>query len=532
MEHLEFFTTPQSISDLPATFRDAITVALELGLRYIWIDCLCIIQDSEHEEDWKDQGTEMCNIYTNAVVNISATGVPNNKHSFLQKYRESTVPLPPTIQHKWHNGGRKSQDTDTSSNTNPEAMGEIDQWCVVDPYFWWSEVTNTVLMSRGWVFQERYLAPRVLHFGANQLLWECTTKDACEAYPRRLPDYVKSGGHTDLKRIKLDETQLASTDPDSLAPKLSAASLHVWCDLVQAYTRTHLTKRSDKLVAFSGVSELVRKLYHHEAQGAARSNDGYAAGIFEQHLLLMLEWHTKRTPAPTSRPGEYRAPTWSWASIDGRVCYEFLPQVIANPSGLPWPPIWAQVLRSPRYPATLPAAGLEQQGASWFPLVLDMVVGAATDPNEPPPPARQVPRLSIKLQGHILPLQSVVRVTSTRERGGPQPIVVEEDIEGEIFINDAPRGNQPPITRGIVNRPCLPLRCLELVGDDSHRKHWVTGLILKPHPERESVYSRCGFFAVLSTEGVERIGIRVSGGSSPFRAELAEDMEISPIEII
>ncbi|KAK7915178.1 heterokaryon incompatibility protein-domain-containing protein [Apiospora marii] len=392
----------------------------------------------------------MCNIYTNAVVNISATGVPNNTYSFLKTYEDSTVPLPPIIKHNWHSNGKRPQqgDKDTTSSTSDEAAEQADQWCVVDSYFWWSEVTNTVLLSRGWVFQERYLAPRVLHFGANQLLWECTTMDACEAYPRGLPDYVKSGGHTDVKRIQLDGTQLSSSaDSDASAQTLSEAALHVWCDLVQAYTRTHLTKRSDKLVAFSGVAELVRKLYHHhEDQGSdtRSSNDAYTAGIFEQHLLLMLEWHTKRTLAPNSRPEEYRAPTWSWASIDGRVGYEFLPQVIASPSGLPWPPIWAQILRSPRYPATLPAAGMEQQqGAAWFPLVFDVEVGEATTTGideRPQQQARPAPRLAIKLQGHILPLQSVIRVNSVRERGRPQPIVVEEDIRGEIFLGDARRG--------------------------------------------------------------------------------------------
>lgn len=539
VEHVETFTSAQPISDLPATFRDAINVALELGLQYIWIDCLCIIQDSDQEEDWKDQGTEMCNIYTNAVVNISATGVPNNTHSFLKTYEDSTVPLPPTIQHRWRSRVEEEhhqQGPDLNhSSSDPHETNETDIWCVVDPYFWWAEVTNTVLLSRGWVFQERYLAPRVLHFGANQLLWECTTMDACEAYPRGLPDYVKSVGHTDLKRLKLDDTVISSTGPPKLStaprvPEVPDASLQIWCDLVQAYTRTNLTKQSDKLIAFSGVAELVKKLYH-EAE-TPRPNDSYVAGIFERHLIPMLEWHTRRFPGATSRHRDYRAPTWSWASIDGRAWYEFLPHVISDPSGLPWPPIWAGVLRSPRYPATLPAVGREQ-GTAWAPLVSDVAVGTATNIVEHPLQARQVPRYSIKLRGHILPLQSVVRVNSAREWSRPQPIIVEEDVTGDIFLSDANPGSHHPITRGMINRPCLPLRCLELIGDDAHLKHWVTGLILKPHPELESVYSRCGFFCVLSTEGVEQIGVRVSAGSDPFRADFAaEDMDLSSIEII
>ncbi|KAK7985669.1 hypothetical protein PG988_003291 [Apiospora saccharicola] len=545
VEHLESFTSPQPISDLPATFRDAITVALELGLGYIWIDCLCIIQDSDQMEDWNEQGTEMCNIYTNAVVNISATGVPNNTHSFLGAYEgRGAVPLPPTIQHRWRSHYQEDQpkpvqDLDSSSKPHEKDDGMDDIWYIVDPYFWWAEVTNTVLLSRGWVFQERYLAPRVLHFGANQLLWECTTLDACETYPRGLPDYVKSGGHTDIKRLKLDDTVISTTDRPKqmvtgpqvgqLAPGVVApdASLQVWCDLVQAYTRTNLTKQSDKLVAFAGVAELVKKLYHEAER--PRPNDGYVAGIFERHLIPMLEWHTNRFPGATTRPREYRAPTWSWASIDGRAWYEFLPHVLSDPSGLPWPPLWAQTLRRDRYMASIPAPGTNQ-GASWVPLVFDVAVGADTTdviPEHPQQP-RQVPRHSIKLRGHILPLQSVALVNAAREQSRREPILVEEDIEGDVFIHDSNRTT----TRAMINRPCLPLRCLKLVGRDSRPKHWVTGLVLQPHPEREAVYSRCGFFAVLSTKGAERIGIHVSAGSDPFRAEFAEDMEISSIEII
>ncbi|KAK8043355.1 hypothetical protein PG993_005785 [Apiospora rasikravindrae] len=506
LEH--FTTTPQPVSDLPATFRDAITVALELGIRYIWIDCLCIIQDSDEEQDWKEQGMEMCSIYTNAVVNISATGVPNNTHSFLQAYEgRSVVPLPPTIQHRWS----------SSNKSKPQEAEEADRWCIVDPYFWWSEVTNTVLLSRGWVFQERYLAPRVLHFGATQLLWECTTLDACEIYPAGLPDCVKSGGHTDLKRLQLNDTVMAtkppqpSPDPEdsasAFAQRLPEASLQVWCDLVQAYTRTSLTMRKDKLIAFSGVVELVRKLYHEKTESPRMSHDAYAAGIFERHLLLMLEWYTKRaTGVPKTRPREYRAPTWSWASLDGRVFYDFLPHIIADPSGLPWPPLWATTLRNPRYPHTIPASGFDQQqGASWVPLVSDVVLGAATHAQTMAQAGDVSERWSITLRGHLSSLKHVVRSAGQTQRPlpgnqRPQPLIVTEDIR-------------------------------ELVGEDSHFKYWVTGLVLKPQKELESVYSRCGFFCLLSKEGVQRFGVRISE-ASPFRAEFTEGMELSTIEIV
>ncbi|KAK6860378.1 hypothetical protein PG995_004014 [Apiospora arundinis] len=533
LSNLESFPMQQSISDLPASFRDAITVALELGIKHIWIDCLCIIQDSY--QDWKEQGMEMCNIYTNAVVNISATGVANNTYSFLQAYDDKPIPTPPIVRNVSQSltKGKQGRPTNPPRSTSEEARdaGGGD-WCVVDPFFWWSEVTNTVLLSRGWVFQERYLAPRVLHFGAQQLLWECTTMDACETYPHGLPDYVKKNGHTDLKRLKVNDTVLATADQPApgLAPPPTDASLQVWCDLVEAYTRTNLTKENDKLFALFGVSQLVRRLYHG-AEGE-NTNDGDWAGIFERHLLPMLEWHTDDTRAPqVARPREYRAPTWSWASVDGRVFYNFLPHLLSNWTQLAWPTFWERYLRylkyrcKREYHVILPSQS-RQQGSDWRPLVWDVVLGATELSGTQDGQVSKT--YSIKLTGHLLDLKSLLR--RARERRRRHPILVTEDTQYTVFMSDADDGGEP-IDRKCHDRVGLPLRCLELLGEDSRLMYWVIGLVLKSDQQRESVYSRCGFFAVLSTEAVQEMGIRIYGSGS-FKAEYVEGLELSSIEIV
>lgn len=62
-----------SVSELPRTFQDAIVVARKLGLRYLWIDSLCIIQDSPGDVDWAHESSLMNDVYGNSSCNISAT---------------------------------------------------------------------------------------------------------------------------------------------------------------------------------------------------------------------------------------------------------------------------------------------------------------------------------------------------------------------------------------------------------------------------------------------------------------------------
>jgi Heterokaryon incompatibility protein (HET) len=57
------------LDELPPTFRDAMTVVRRFSIRYLWIDRLCIFQDSE--EDWEREASAMRNVYTNSCCNIS-----------------------------------------------------------------------------------------------------------------------------------------------------------------------------------------------------------------------------------------------------------------------------------------------------------------------------------------------------------------------------------------------------------------------------------------------------------------------------
>ncbi|KAI1297049.1 heterokaryon incompatibility protein-domain-containing protein [Xylaria venustula] len=308
-QNVQLYTKGQSLDLLPPMFQDAIEVAKSLGIRYLWADCLCIIQDSL--SDWETESLEMCKIYTNSICNISVTGFEDNSTGFLDKICDYPS-LPCRVRPNW-------------------AVQVDEGWCVLDPFFWWSQVTNAPLTKRGWVFQERFLAPRVIHLGPDQVHWECASLDACEAFPQGLPSIVESPRHTGFKRLDFlfehDALQGLVLKPAHTLSIKEEYLLQHWCETIQAYTRTRLTEPNDKLIALAGVAQLMSL---SNVADHSKNEKGYIAGLFKQHLLLMLEWHsdgqmfTRHEPVGT-RPPQYRAPSWSWASIDGRVFYDYLP---------------------------------------------------------------------------------------------------------------------------------------------------------------------------------------------------------------
>jgi hypothetical protein len=101
--------------------------------------------------------------------------------------------------------------------------------------------TNVIVTfgPRKFRFQERFLAPRTLHFTTSQVYWECRTGCACEIYPTAIPERLCQG-------------------PEYL-PKLNAIPpLKLWPNVEMIYSRCMLTYQKDKLIALSGVARYVQ----------------------------------------------------------------------------------------------------------------------------------------------------------------------------------------------------------------------------------------------------------------------------------
>ena len=363
---------------LPKTFKDAIITCRQLGINYIFIDRLCIVQDSKN--DWEEQSALMGSIYHDSTLTLAAS-VSNDSSTGLfvpfspsENFRKDVVVLPPSF------GDRKGRAFLT-------ALAFVDEriCLAVD------KAKSNVLDTRAWVMQERHLSQRTVCFLEREAIWCCceTIQDQTGQVMSRSLDTLNV--RTGLKALakaherpwlfeepedEQDEwTRICSADsficnvkqvnamdegpsvdtpnplhilvhitqdgnthhvlnlrapryrtltPPTLIrpsddPPFYAFLLHImqtsiynlWYSAVDEYSIRRLTFPSDKLPAMAGIASRVQAITH----------DDYLAGHWRRDMERSLFWETftKDLYDPPARVASYRAPSWSWASIDGRM---------------------------------------------------------------------------------------------------------------------------------------------------------------------------------------------------------------------
>ena len=162
---------------------------------------------------------------------------------------------------------------------------------------WAHCVELSPLSRRAWVLQERLISPRTLHYTKRQLFWECRASKACESSPNPCPKFQLD--HFDVPTCRESTHELYGLDVEPLHRH--------WPKIIERYTDTLMTKLEDKLVAISG---LARQVY-------SITKDKYCAGIWREDLVPQLLWQLQRPQHKIDLP--YRAPSWSWASTEGKV---------------------------------------------------------------------------------------------------------------------------------------------------------------------------------------------------------------------
>ena len=148
------------------------------------------------------------------------------------------------------------------------------------------------------------LAPRVLYFTANQIMWECFHETKCEGFPHGIPN------HQRLKNL----TSLWGSIGEDVGWQAQAKTgemtfqMHVlWNDLLERYSSCELTYNKDRLPALSGIVQLFADV----------TGDEYLFGLWRSRLVEQLVWRVLR-PRPKPLP-EHDVPSWSWASTEGQV---------------------------------------------------------------------------------------------------------------------------------------------------------------------------------------------------------------------
>jgi hypothetical protein len=277
---LEARLVRMSWSEIPKTFQNAIEVARQLGINYLWIDSLCIIQDDI--DDWAQESSQMWYIYANSSLTIAASAAENAAQGFLNERTQSYV----SMMSKAHN----------LTFTVRDDLHEMDN------------LKSDLLATRGWVLQERLLSCRVLYFEDAEMKWECRTLQACEC------------GSEDWSRI----TQPVSltTAHTHLYTSIPTIEVYDWWRnvIVEHYSELELTRWTDRLPALSGLAALVR----------AKTQDTYLAGIWLSDLANGLLWESsqlraKRADKLLRYPREMHHPSWSWTHSHWPVKYQRLP---------------------------------------------------------------------------------------------------------------------------------------------------------------------------------------------------------------
>ncbi|KAL5325571.1 hypothetical protein ACEPPN_006699 [Leptodophora sp. 'Broadleaf-Isolate-01'] len=358
-------TTMSTLSDrmqsiplnlLPKTFQDTVLLTRKFRLKYLWIDSLCIIQDSK--DDWEVESAKMGQIYRGSAITIAATSATDSRDGcFVEKQNWiESVPF-------------ETLDVDgLPATVYVQSVSQASHDISHNRLF-----EDEPLSRRGWVLQERLLSTRVLLYTASELVFECQTDLYCEcgefpfkrsfanadeslrsptAYPASHQWKVLSLLKDTFARASIwSMTLLRDSSPSFLSILFNLALQYAtnnrlldrpkifqyWRHIITIYTQRCLTFDRDILPALSGLASLIQPLVL----------DAYLAGLWREDFHRQLLWckacsHIRLTaddhallkslpfeqinqtflPYRSRRTTELCPPTWSWASVRGAVSYD------------------------------------------------------------------------------------------------------------------------------------------------------------------------------------------------------------------
>lgn len=260
-----------AVLSLPRTIQDAITISRALGLKYLWVDSLCIIQDSavHKQRELRIMGT----IYHNAYIVISAASAATCNDGFLQDR------LPP------RNSFRVPFGNDGSAAILPKLRTSV---LMLNK--------DETLHDRAWAYQESFMARRLLEFTSNEVIWSC----------------MKTGEDGSGRRGRVEAMTYFG---DSCRWAFQLPEVRDWGFIIIAFSSRKMTRDSDKLPALSGIAELFDWGRGMQYVAGIWLNEGVAAQL--------MTWITAESSDGygTTRPMDWRAPSWSYISVDGRVSF-------------------------------------------------------------------------------------------------------------------------------------------------------------------------------------------------------------------
>ncbi|KAE8450992.1 hypothetical protein EG329_005432 [Mollisiaceae sp. DMI_Dod_QoI] len=284
------------VNDIPATFQDAITVTRALGIQYLWIDSLCIIQGDA--DDWAREASKMAGVYANSYLTVAASNAAGDDEGFL-KPREVSHHSLKIVSSTGHSAQYYLRKTELEAIVTSAVYAEP-------------------LDTRAWTLQEALLPKRVLRFNSKESAWECSRSGIRESWP----DANNAGRTYKIENLWPKGAAFEQTWP-----------FGEWYKLVEGFVNRSLTYDTDRLPSIAGIVSKLSDM----APSALSSPSGfkYCAGLWWQDMPSGLLWAAEGTDegetSKLKKPLKYLAPTWSWASLNGATYYPLA--VIENTAG-------------------------------------------------------------------------------------------------------------------------------------------------------------------------------------------------------
>jgi Heterokaryon incompatibility protein (HET) len=325
------------VGTLPKTIEDSIIATRKLGVKYLWIDSLCIIQDSIEDKD--KEIVRMASIYKNATITISAAAATDCGQGFLEDRSDVQLRLNISMRLPF-------------LRTADEEILEAIDWIYLcpDPHMGHKvkRFSEEAINTRAWTYQESTLAPRLLIFGSGPPQWHCKESwkiDGLNIHPKNLPNHMCPSGIMKFtiqnNSIVADQTLKYLERPEP--PKDDIGLWLTWFPLLENYSHRALSYPTDKLLALSALA----------AEHQSPQNGTYAAGLWNASLPRGLLWrrlssnsvavhhaqqqahslnwlrtrlfdtsYATKLPEPSAWSAQYVAPTWSPMSSRDPICFK------------------------------------------------------------------------------------------------------------------------------------------------------------------------------------------------------------------
>lgn len=281
---MEYLIRGVPLFNFPATLRDAVTITRALNIKHLWIDAICIKQDDR--SDWLRECGRMRDVYKDATVTVIASdSASSNAGIFAKRIQSEPLPFP------WY-----------SSDGSQVSVQEHTVY-LRDAAWKSAGDLSSQIQRRGWTLQEDLLSPRTLSYLKTRMVWECPTLQTDEGGRVSVPPNYDGG------KIFTTADIDASSERDLNYLWLLYRR---WAAVIEDYTFRRLTVETDRLPGLSGLA----------SEFARRAKDTYCAGLWRRELLYGLAWclHERKElegDRKVAVSAEYRAPSWSWASING-----------------------------------------------------------------------------------------------------------------------------------------------------------------------------------------------------------------------